>query len=814
MAEEWIESMPQACKCAACGTLIRQGDPALVDSEGGMALCRPCGVTLQKQEQDPSYAYAYEDSPQENAVAPQDQAAQVESMSPVASAMPQMAEAMPPMADLTYASAPGGTLVDPRSFENEEPAQATNAGTATAEPTSIPEAYDPGATPYVPEAEPVATPPSQPAPSQPMASQAPADFANADDPAAAQDLWNRFYSYMASCFRSDMIDGLVGVNGKRWAFASTEFETIICQGVRSLGMTPDLLRLVSRMVPSQSLQYGWPLVAVDTREGLKVAPLLVVEMAPPPYPGDSISAYGEPVINPAIIRALWSNSGDVSFLHAQMSDGLPTTGPGMARFTAKLAALMGVPVVDELDPLSLQTGMPTAPGVYNVACAIIVESLVTAKPVVEEIRQAATNKEWQQTAASFLFGPEPAPLEGRDTMPLMPWSAEPAFEQALQLVRHQPLNVFEMSQRDTIDHLIVSACANAWLDNESVLVVSDDDNKLDELARLAVDIHPGLLIRAVVDADVEHNQSRVVNTVSRVAAAMINEIQAAKDSIAGILEKSGRELEKAASDRQQAVQGATERAKLVERKVQLEKTRLDSAKRIWTHGLFPRGTNSRDIGLKAKALQRSWFLTTMRTKMLIASLKGKSTATLKDVMTWCMSDLEVKEVDNKLATEYADLDRYNIGQANYRWADVSIRATSATISGNIVSLVPQLEDLSLVRRRDLSAKRIISSVQNDLKAWAIDYRTVSDFFELKPGLFDLVIMDNTHRMNLAWALPIIFRAKRLVIIGDPRAARPSVFLDDMQLNNTAARYGFDRGTLAERGLDYGSSSVYAAFSHA
>ena len=42
---------------------------------------------------------------------------------------------------------------------------------------------------------------------------------------------------------------------------------------------------------------------------------------------------------------------------------------------------------------------------------------------------------------------------------------------------------------------------------------------------------------------------------------------------------------------------------------------------------------------------------------------------------------------------------------------------------------------------------------------------------LEPGFFDLVVIDEASQCDIASALPLLFRAKAAVIIGDPKQLR-------------------------------------------
>lgn len=60
---------------------------------------------------------------------------------------------------------------------------------------------------------------------------------------------------------------------------------------------------------------------------------------------------------------------------------------------------------------------------------------------------------------------------------------------------------------------------------------------------------------------------------------------------------------------------------------------------------------------------------------------------------------------------------------------------------------------------------------------------VASFFPLEPELFDVVVIDEASQMTLDKALPLMYRAKQLVISGDDKQLKPSVNMDNRIYNS-------------------------------
>jgi hypothetical protein len=72
---------------------------------------------------------------------------------------------------------------------------------------------------------------------------------------------------------------------------------------------------------------------------------------------------------------------------------------------------------------------------------------------------------------------------------------------------------------------------------------------------------------------------------------------------------------------------------------------------------------------------------------------------------------------------------------------------------------------SSVRQRSHALQAKVTELFN---CWAVTSLSVRGRVPLEPGYFDLVVIDEASQCDIASALPLLYRAKRSVIIGDPR----------------------------------------------
>ena len=73
--------------------------------------------------------------------------------------------------------------------------------------------------------------------------------------------------------------------------------------------------------------------------------------------------------------------------------------------------------------------------------------------------------------------------------------------------------------------------------------------------------------------------------------------------------------------------------------------------------------------------------------------------------------------------------------------------------------------------------------------WATTNLAAKTNLSLSPGLFDIVIIDEASQCDVPSALPLLYRAKHLVIIGDRNQLRHVATLHQDSDQEAAAQFG-------------------------
>jgi len=80
---------------------------------------------------------------------------------------------------------------------------------------------------------------------------------------------------------------------------------------------------------------------------------------------------------------------------------------------------------------------------------------------------------------------------------------------------------------------------------------------------------------------------------------------------------------------------------------------------------------------------------------------------------------------------------------------------------------------------DKKLKKVdFSLVLNALPLWATTTKEISKCLPLEEGLFDLVIFDEASQCDIASSIPVLYRSKKAIIVGDPHQLQHISFLSD------------------------------------
>ncbi|MEV4281204.1 AAA domain-containing protein [Actinoplanes xinjiangensis] len=95
------------------------------------------------------------------------------------------------------------------------------------------------------------------------------------------------------------------------------------------------------------------------------------------------------------------------------------------------------------------------------------------------------------------------------------------------------------------------------------------------------------------------------------------------------------------------------------------------------------------------------------------------------------------------------------------------------------------------RRRELLARMDAAPLVRALPLWIGTVADVEDLLPAAPGMFDLVVIDEASHVDQIRAAPVLARARRALVVGDPRQLRFVSFVSDAGVSEVLDRHGAD-----------------------
>jgi AAA domain-containing protein len=114
------------------------------------------------------------------------------------------------------------------------------------------------------------------------------------------------------------------------------------------------------------------------------------------------------------------------------------------------------------------------------------------------------------------------------------------------------------------------------------------------------------------------------------------------------------------------------------------------------------------------------------------------------------------------------------------------------------------------RRREALAAMDGPALVRALPLWVGTVADVEDLLPPVPALFDLVILDEASHLDQLRAAPALARARRALVVGDPRQLRFVSFVADTDVTRTLAEHGLDQSLDVRRNSAYDVAAGAAA----
>lgn len=647
------------------------------------------------------------------------------------------------------------------------------------------------------------------------------------DPHTPLDIqqWKSLFSYYHSCLtRQSVLQQLPDVRGTQMAACDMGSEVLLSGAKEHWEPTKKAATLVANVHKNgQALRYGYPAVLFDAatpsnsrKRDWKIAPLLVMdlEISVEDDGKQQLVPVSEPMLNTAILTSIAEYNPDEleELLTWFEADWAGTGVSGLGDKARSVCERLDLPRIHDLVPGELRHELdlakPYRQGAQNVAILHPADRADAAvKQLVGDLDlrsdYALKTDRIPSTALAALSGDTGPGPWSRSPRPVITGNSNSAQEEILHAAMDRRLTVATGAPGTGKSELITSVVTTAMADEQSVLVASTNNTAVDEVVNRANELLPGAdLVVRTGNADRRKQEPDILTTL-RNAQFETTDVHTAAES----LDDHEQRLSIA-----QANLGGTASAEhqlaVLSPVRQRERARLPET---LTPADFPDAevdTWARRIG---KALEDRWlgwwYRWRVRRRFGIRGTDDELVAVLRFLHT----EREWRHTRRALASHPAPESSRNTVTAvregrredgsNYLMGNVA-----AGISGGQGAIDTRLQALNSGSTSWKGIPKLLTTV----RAWATTSRSVRSVFPPNPGLFDLVVVDEASQCTIPDLIPLLYRAKRALVIGDPHQLQPVNTLEYRDDRRYQGENGLDEQWLEDRSLLFTRNSAYHA----
>lgn len=660
--------------------------------------------------------------------------------------------------------------------------------------------------------------------------------------------WQRLLRYYVHCLGAQAASGMLpdrdSERGSAYFLLGQGSETIQSGLGTALPAPSQLPKPKSRGAQAdgaglQEYWYGYPAITLPERGGdarrraaVQIAPLLIqsMELAPDEDGRDRLRPSGVPSLHTGLITELLDDDAAADLLARWQPTWQEGNGAQMVKAVRELLTELGVPELEPLDlsALSERSVMDSLrPGAHNAAVLLAPSGVerVATEALVDNLLQMSTRTgQIPGTALDALLTGGDDGDTSRDTpFVVAPGPCNESQELVISSAMTRPLTVATGPPGTGKSEVVTAVVATAVAAGQSVLVASTNNEAVNVVAERCDAISPGLLMRTGNAAALEREAAKL----ERLLAQPIEAPGRGSATVAGELRNRH---SRSAAHRTEAARLIGDEMRLLEllrqRAGQADKLGLpvELLAAAWADSELM--TLARWEERARKAAGAGWFtLGRWRRGRALSAFVAASGAAPADAWpSWASARPAPPELLLALAEAVAvestlrELVPQLLGrdEAELKQARLESAAGLSEASGELARAVATE---AMVRGRSLMGQRLQALRQRSgfqrsqrnlmahLRGWAISTHSVRQL-ELVPKLFDLVVIDEASQCSIPSVLPLLFRAKRALIIGDPMQLGHIPGITAQQERQARVRAGLSAAQLEDHRLAY---HVYASY---
>lgn len=557
------------------------------------------------------------------------------------------------------------------------------------------------------------------------------------------------------------------------------------------------------------LWYGYPTVVLlnAQKRSVELAPLFVRPVEVVDRGGDQrLSPCGPVQPYAPLVRRLLGDEDAEALLETYA----PTWHPGSHSQMVKdinhhLREELELRPVQELDPRSLDERIDLRiadSGVCNVALLFTVNRDFRATDgLLKDLDQLERKRaRIGDTALSALLSGR-READQRSWCPVTPLAANEGQERIIAAAMTSTMTVATGPPGTGKSQLVANLVSTAVSAGQSVLVVSTNNRAVDEVWERCEQIVPGSVVRTGSRSGPRDYRKAEADTLTELQDAQAPTVTAATRRAELVLALE--ELRRVRTDL-----GRKARA---EQQLYVAGSERERAAEDWP-GALPQDVALPMWAARARKLAAArWFGDRRRARFL-----RKAGWTAASTPQACVS-----------AANLADAElRWRIGRAeeSLAWSDHDLSRALATVENQVRTAAANLLAAAVTEgarsgSSELLALRQVTGGAKDwdqvrallpyVRGWAVTALSARRF-PMDPGLFDLVVIDEASQCMVPYVLPLLFRAKRALIVGDPLQLPPVVTISAEAEASARRTAGVRAAWLENRRMTFHRHSTYHA----
>ncbi|WP_327185523.1 caspase, EACC1-associated type [Streptomyces sp. NBC_01334] len=647
-----------------------------------------------------------------------------------------------------------------------------------------------------------------------------------DDAAFTDTDWAGLLTYYQHCLEAenstDQLLPLVGSDPPRVVWPAGE--EVLLSGVEATVQASERVADLAERAHKDGadLWYGYPVAVLYDGKRQVCAPLAMrqIEVERGPQGRSVVTPTGPIVLHPKLVLERLGKDEGKELLAAYQPNWRPGFREDMVRDLRSLLQELQLPDTEHLDPGSLGDGSSlyaAHEGARNVAVVFAArsDSAATAQLMKDYKTLQKSVGQFADTALGAFTGHVDS-------------EADESAEQGVQVVAPLELNEGQeaviraaMVRRLTVatgppgtgkSQLIVNAVATARAAGQTVLVASTNNKAVDEVWERCEALAPGLLVRTGNQTAVEEELRSLEQLTRSVRPHQSSQMHR------GELRNRLRDQE---ALRRQLAEVAHRERELAD----LGRLRFSYAEQHHAdpHALATALGDDVSLGRWLRrartAVRLGFFGGWLRSRCLRGLATLSAQAAGRSEFAGLVSFAEAEAAWRQKSTEADAVADDQQLLTMLRAADGQVRKTAAALLQAVVAEQATTaraaihDRIEAVKSRSPRQWSSLERILPQVSCWAVTARSPRRFRD-RAALFDLVIVDEASQCSTPDVLPLFFRARRALVIGDPMQLQHITTLQPRQEAEAHRGAGMRASWLDEHRLEHRRYSSFHAAAHA